>query len=118
MEPPKTELDLTTLAPLSDPGSSASGPAATPAREPVWNVPNAISLARVVLGVVVLAWIEMHWYVLALGLFVIASLTDALDGYIARKLNQVTALGRQLDPLVDKLVIAGAFIFLLPIPES
>lgn len=114
MEPPKTEVDFSVLSLTS----VSSQPPPAHAREPVWNVPNAISLARVVLGAVVFAWISMQWYMLALILFIVASLTDALDGYIARKLNQVTALGRQLDPLVDKIVVAGAFIFLLPISTS
>ncbi len=46
--------------------------------------------------------------------FAVASLTDALDGYLARRLNQVTAIGRQLDPLVDKVIVCGALIHLLP----
>ncbi|MCP4246159.1 MAG: CDP-diacylglycerol--glycerol-3-phosphate 3-phosphatidyltransferase, partial [bacterium] len=44
-------------------------------------------------------------------IFVVAALTDWLDGYLARKQNQVTSLGRMLDPFVDKVLICGVFIF-------
>jgi CDP-diacylglycerol--glycerol-3-phosphate 3-phosphatidyltransferase len=50
--------------------------------------------------------------------FVVAALTDALDGYLARALGQTSALGRQLDPLVDKLIVLGAMIFLVRVPDS
>ena len=58
------------------------------------------------------------YYFLALALFGIAALTDALDGYFARLLNQSTALGRQLDPLVDKVIVSGCFIYLATIPNT
>ena len=45
--------------------------------------------------------------------FVVAALTDWLDGYLARKFNQTVRFGRNFDPLVDKVLICGAFIFLL-----
>ena len=48
-------------------------------------------------------------------LFVIAALTDALDGYFARLLKQDTPLGRQLDPLIDKVIVAGCYIYLATI---
>ena len=46
-------------------------------------------------------------------LFVVAAATDAIDGYIARKYGQVTTLGRIFDPFVDKIIVCGAFVFLL-----
>ena len=50
--------------------------------------------------------------------FVLAAVTDALDGYFARLLNQDTPLGRQLDPLIDKVIVAGCYIYLVTIPET
>ncbi len=92
----------------------------TPARpaEPFWNVPNALTMSRLGLSVVVLALVAHAWYGWALAVFGLTALTDALDGYAARRLGQSTALGRQLDPLVDKVVVSGVFIFLLTVPGS
>ena len=48
----------------------------------------------------------------------LAAITDALDGYFARLLNQSTAIGRQLDPLIDKVIVSGAFVYLVTIPGT
>jgi CDP-diacylglycerol--glycerol-3-phosphate 3-phosphatidyltransferase len=92
----------------------------TPARLPenFWNVPNVLTLSRLVLAVVVFACVAQAWYGTALAVFVVAALTDGLDGYFARLLDQGTAIGRQLDPLVDKVIVCGAYIYLLTIPET
>jgi CDP-diacylglycerol--glycerol-3-phosphate 3-phosphatidyltransferase len=92
--------------------------ATTASETRLWNVPNTLTMGRLFLAVVVLALISAGWYFSALVSFAIASSTDALDGYLARRLNQVTALGRQLDPLVDKIIVLGAFIFLLTVPGT
>lgn len=98
---------------------SASASAPAPVRVArFWNVPNSLSVARLVLAAVVFALIDQAQYLPALVVFVVAAVTDALDGYLARLLNQATAIGRQLDPLVDKVIIAGALIHLLPIPGT
>ena len=78
------------------------------------NPPNLITLSRLGLAFVlfVMIYINAFWLTAAV-LFVVAAATDALDGYIARKYGMVTTLGRILDPFVDKIVICGAFIFLL-----
>src|SRR5262245_5188119 len=83
-----------------------------------WNVPNTLTLGRLVLAVAVFALIARAYYLAALLVFAVAALTDALDGYLARRLNQMTAIGRQLDPLVDKVIICGGFVFLLAVPDS
>jgi CDP-diacylglycerol--glycerol-3-phosphate 3-phosphatidyltransferase len=83
-----------------------------------WNVPNCLTLSRLVLGVIVFALIAYGRYTAALVVFGLAALTDALDGYFARLLNQATALGRQLDPLVDKVIVSGGFVYLLTIPGT
>ena len=83
------------------------------------NLPNAITLSRFVLALVLFALISFDgfWQTAAI-VFVIAALTDFLDGYLARKYGQVTVLGRILDPFVDKIIICGSFIFLMAYPES
>jgi CDP-diacylglycerol--glycerol-3-phosphate 3-phosphatidyltransferase len=63
---------------------------------------------------VMIAW---EHYLTSFVLFVIAAGTDWLDGYFARKYGLVTTLGRILDPFADKVIVCGAFIFLLPIPS-
>lgn len=76
------------------------------------NVPNQLTLARLVLSGVVFGLMEAHWYLAAMITFIIAASTDWIDGYYARKYGQVTKLGRIFDPFVDKIIICGSFIFL------
>ena len=78
------------------------------------NLPNLLTLSRLGLAVVLfwLIYVEGFWISAAI-LFVVAAATDAIDGYIARKYGQVTTLGRILDPFVDKIIVCGAFVFLL-----
>lgn len=86
------------------------------------NLPNYLTLARIVivpLLVVVLLtpvaerWFGMSGYVLAIIIFLIASFTDILDGHLARRRNQVSTLGKFLDPVADKLLISAALIVLV-----
>jgi len=86
--------------------------------EPFFNAPNSITLSRLGLAVLVFAAVAHGYFFWALVIFVAASLTDALDGYVARKLGQSTAIGRQLDPLVDKVIVCGAYIYLLTVPTA
>jgi len=83
------------------------------------NLPNAITLSRFVLALVLFCLIstDRFWQTSAV-VFIIAALTDFLDGYLARKYGQVTVLGRILDPFVDKIIICGSFIFLMAWPKS
>lgn len=83
-----------------------------PSRQ-VWNVPNALSMVRLVLAFVVGVLIELQSFMPALVLFLIAASTDFLDGWWARKFNQVTKLGRILDPFVDKVIITAALVALV-----
>lgn len=83
------------------------------------NIPNLITLSRLALTFVVLILIDLERYWIASTvIFVVAVLTDFLDGYLARKWGQVTPLGRIMDPFVDKIIIGGALIFLTAIPGS
>jgi cardiolipin synthase (CMP-forming) len=77
----------------------------------VWTVPNLISMARLA-GVPVFLWLVLvpeadGW---ALGLLLLSGLTDYLDGYLARKLNQASALGEILDPVADRLYILAVVL--------
>lgn len=100
--------------------SPANATAAAAARKALrfWNVPNSLTISRLVLAVAVFVLIELGAYGWALAMFVIAASTDALDGYFARLLKQESPLGRQLDPLIDKVVVAGCYIYLATIPGT
>lgn len=78
----------------------------------IFNVPNKISAARLVLAFVFFALLPMKLYWAALVVFVIAAGTDWVDGWYARKYNMVTKLGRVLDPFCDKILICGAYILI------
>lgn len=84
----------------------------------VWNVPNRLSAARVVMAVGCFVCLSFDQFALALGLFGLAAATDWLDGYWARRFSQVTQLGRILDPFADKLLICGVFVYLAAEPAS
>ncbi len=78
------------------------------------NLPNLVTVSRLALAVVLFALIDSgQWWITSSFLFVFAASTDALDGWLARRFGQVTRLGRILDPFVDKIIVGGAFLFLL-----
>src|SRR5262245_1194090 len=85
-----------------------------PERPPVFNLPNQLTAARFVLAIVLFVLIELDQWIACIVVFAVAAFTDWLDGYLARKQGLVSTLGRNLDPLVDKVLVCGAFIFLLP----
>ncbi|KQV04938.1 CDP-alcohol phosphatidyltransferase family protein [Leifsonia sp. Root112D2] len=76
----------------------------------VLTVPNVLSFARLALVPVFLVFVILGEDALALGILVISSITDFLDGYLARRLNQVSRLGQLLDPAADRLYIFAALI--------
>ena len=84
----------------------------------IWNVPNIITMVRLVLAIAVFVLIPLQQFTAAVVVFVVAASTDWADGYWARKYGQVTKLGRVLDPFVDKIIICGTFIFLAAEPNS
>ena len=78
------------------------------------NLPNGLTLMRIFLVPLLVAVLLTKYNVLiAAAIFLAASLTDLLDGYFARKREQVTTLGILLDPVADKLLISSAFISLV-----
>ena len=91
---------------------SAPAPAAP---EPLLNVPNLLSLARVPLAVVLFACVVRAWWLAGLVVFLLATATDWLDGWWARKYGPLTLVGRNLDPLCDKVLVCGTFIYLMPV---
>jgi len=78
----------------------------------ILNVPNVLTAVRFLLSVVVFVLIPLEQYIAAMVVFVIAASTDWIDGWYARKYQQVTKLGRMFDPFVDKIIVCGTFIFL------
>lgn len=91
------------------------------------NLPNSITLSRIA-TVPLLMWILSPAFpanhaahgllsgeqeIVASGVFILASITDGLDGYLARRRNQITTLGMLLDPLADKLMVTAAYIILV-----
>lgn len=81
------------------------------------NVPNTLTMLRVVFAIAVFVFIALKNYDLCLLFFILASLTDYVDGWWARKFQQITVFGRIMDPFADKFLICGVFICLVAIPE-
>lgn len=84
----------------------------------IWNLPNSLTLFRIFLVpflvVVLLTKFSGREYV-GLAIFLVAAFTDFLDGFFARRRNQITRLGALLDPIADKLLMSAAFISLVEI---
>ncbi|MBT7839758.1 MAG: CDP-alcohol phosphatidyltransferase family protein, partial [Candidatus Thioglobus sp.] len=76
------------------------------------SVPNALSILRIILTVPVVLTLLNHQYFLAMVLFFVAGITDALDGWIAKRYSFETRLGSILDPVADKLLLMSSFITL------
>jgi CDP-diacylglycerol--glycerol-3-phosphate 3-phosphatidyltransferase len=84
------------------------------------NIPNQITIARLMMAIVFFILLSQYsqraphsgMLLVATVLFVVAAVSDFFDGYLARRWGQITTLGRVLDPLVDKVLVCGAFILL------
>lgn len=92
----------------------------------ILNIPNLLTIARIVLIPIFVAVVYLPpsigvnghegsvlRHAILTGLFVLAAITDWLDGYLARRLNQTSAFGRFLDPVADKLMVAAALVVLV-----
>jgi len=87
-------------------------------RRETFNLPNTITLMRI--SVVPFLFILLSdpgefWSLVIAGLFVVASITDFFDGYIARKYHMITTMGKFLDPIADKIIVNTAMILMIPI---
>jgi len=78
------------------------------------NLPNVLTLSRVVLTVPIFALLVYGKWQWALVLFVIGALTDYFDGFFARRLNQVTKSGKVLDQIADKILVNSILVALIP----
>ena len=76
----------------------------------VWTIPNVLTMLRMILIPVFVVLFFKGLKMASLGVFCAASLTDMLDGYLARKLNQITDFGKLFDPLADKLMVITAMV--------
>src|SRR5687768_8481184 len=82
------------------------------------NFANILTMSRIaaipaIVGFMLVPGLVWHW--IALALFILACVTDWFDGYVARRLDQVSPLGRFLDPIADKLVVAAVLLILVSI---
>ena len=87
-------------------------------RSETFNLPNTITMLRI--SVVPFLFFLLadpggFWSLILAALFVIASVTDFFDGYIARKYQMITTMGKFLDPIADKIIVNTAMILLIPI---
>jgi CDP-diacylglycerol---glycerol-3-phosphate 3-phosphatidyltransferase len=99
----------------------------TPAAHSIWNIPNILTLLRIAAIPILVILLLPHWGpggrveaqslgagFWAAALFALASITDWLDGYLARRMGIVTVFGKFLDPIADKLIVMAVLIMLLP----
>ena len=78
-----------------------------------FNLPNRLTLLRLLLAIVFFIFLSYRYYNVALGAFLFAWLTDWLDGYLARKLNQTSSFGAFLDPVADKFLVCASLLILV-----
>ncbi len=78
-----------------------------------FNLPNRLTMMRFVLAIIFFAFLSYRWYDIAFFSYILAWITDWLDGYMARKKGLLTDFGRIADPFVDKIIVCGGFILLI-----
>ncbi len=103
---------------MDDQNATSTASPRPPALDIVWNVPNVLTVARLILAVFCFVCLALNLYMPSLILFAIAAGTDWVDGFYARRYGQITQLGRILDPFADKIIICGTFTFLAAVPPN
>ena len=87
----------------------------SPLLKEFWNLPNMLTLGRIAV-IPLFVWFtydaDPFYSLLAAGLFTIAAVTDVIDGFLARRWNMITVVGKLMDPLADKLIVAAALIMM------
>ncbi|HWQ79460.1 MAG TPA: CDP-diacylglycerol--glycerol-3-phosphate 3-phosphatidyltransferase [Anaerovoracaceae bacterium] len=81
------------------------------------NLPNKLTMLRIILIPVFIIVLMIGYYYISAVIFVLAALTDALDGHIARKYNLITNFGKIMDPLADKLLVVSALVCLVELGD-
>jgi len=84
----------------------------------IFNIPNQITFSRLFLAIVFFVFLTYKYFNVALAIFFVAVATDWLDGYLARKWELSTDLGRLVDPFVDKVIICGTFIIFVHVAKD
>ena len=87
----------------------------------MWNLPNILTLVRIALIpiFIIVYYLPWQWsHVASAAIFGLAALTDWVDGFLARKLDQVTPFGAFLDPVADKLIVVAAIVLLLEVHST
>ncbi len=86
----------------------------------MYNLPNILTISRILVIPVIFSMVyfpSVWWQLFAAILFIAASITDYLDGYLARQRNETSAFGRLLDPIADKLLVSSALVVILARPD-
>jgi len=76
------------------------------------HLPNLITVCRIALAPVLILLLKEEQYAASLGVFIIAGISDGLDGFIAKRFNSVSRLGSILDPLADKILLVSTYVML------
>ena len=82
-------------------------------KKSIFNLANQLTISRIILAFVFMAFLFAHGFtakVMALCVFILASFTDAVDGFIAKRAGMITDFGKLIDPIADKILVLAAFI--------
>ena len=98
---------------MNAPETTQAGPELPSVTPGNWTLPNALTAFRIFLVPILVVFLLTDYRLVGVSVFIIASLTDWFDGYLARTRKQITTLGQFLDPIADKLLVSAAFISLV-----